>query len=364
MATSLDASLAKLDRDRIITPLLSIVTPVFNGAEFMERGLGSVKAALQLLPKAIVAQIEVVVCDNHSTDQSLAIARSFTLPCAYRIIQPPEHYANRTLNWNFALNTAQGHWLLMLHADDMLVTEGLASVLKACQAQLYNARVVLMQGQHQNFDGVNAPQRKYPLWPLPALIKGSALNNKLMPFNVPFIPLLVIRTSTFKQANGFNACYELVQDWEMWWRLLKVGDLYYYPTKMGRWYMNLWTPKYKARIVQEHIELASHFQELNPTLSEATLTQAIRLQIAKARQWLPEISIDTWTAQFPKANLFALTEELDAQQANAIIQQNGRRFKIWVYSLLAWGSLRWAGFKLNFYISKLEKRFKNVQFKF
>jgi len=101
------------------TPLVSILTPAFNAApwlaECIESALGQSHPA-----------IEVIVVDDGSTDDTLAIARSFE-PLGVRVITQAN--AGQPAAMNAALAAAKGDFIQFLDADDVLHPNKVAAQL-------------------------------------------------------------------------------------------------------------------------------------------------------------------------------------------------------------------------------------------
>ena len=90
------------------SPLLSIVIPVLNEADCLERSLA------ELFSRPLFrSQCEVIVSDGGSEDDSLEIAALY--PCD--IVTGA---TGRALQMNAGASRARGRWLLFLHADSRL----------------------------------------------------------------------------------------------------------------------------------------------------------------------------------------------------------------------------------------------------
>jgi glycosyltransferase involved in cell wall biosynthesis len=97
-------------------PLVSIVTPVFNGARYLPECIASVLGQTY-------TEFEYVIADNASTDDSLAIARTYAdRDQRVRVIATQDHLPNHIANWNRALSYVDptARYVKVLHADDWL----------------------------------------------------------------------------------------------------------------------------------------------------------------------------------------------------------------------------------------------------
>src|SRR5438093_11547332 len=86
--------------------LVSVVVPTRNSAPFLDVCLGSIRA--QTYPA-----VELIVVDNHSSDNTLSIARRWT----DRVFtQGPERSTQR----NYGARQAAGEYLLFVDSDMVL----------------------------------------------------------------------------------------------------------------------------------------------------------------------------------------------------------------------------------------------------
>jgi glycosyltransferase involved in cell wall biosynthesis len=107
-------------------PYLSVVIPMYNRAEFIPRAITS---CLQ----SSIADFEVIVVDDGSTDGSAAAVRQMDHP-AIRLVQ---HDVNRGLGAtrNTGIEHARGEWVIQLDSDDELV-DGALDMIRECAAKV------------------------------------------------------------------------------------------------------------------------------------------------------------------------------------------------------------------------------------
>ena len=101
-------------------PLVSILVPCYNAAAWLGETLSS--ALSQTWPEK-----EIVVVDDGSTDESLAVARSFETR-GVQVISQPNRGASSARNAAFA--ASRGDWIQFLDADDLLHPEKLAHQMR------------------------------------------------------------------------------------------------------------------------------------------------------------------------------------------------------------------------------------------
>jgi glycosyltransferase involved in cell wall biosynthesis len=119
---------------------LSVVIPCFNAA-------GTITAAIESVRRQGEVDIELVVVDDGSTDNSLAVIRSFESGAV--ILTGPNRGASAARNRGIAETT--GEWLVFLDADDLLLPGTLPRRLEAAAAT--GADVIVCNWQELVVDG-------------------------------------------------------------------------------------------------------------------------------------------------------------------------------------------------------------------
>jgi glycosyltransferase involved in cell wall biosynthesis len=106
-----------------VKPLVSILIPAFNAQEWIGDTLRS--AIVQTWPRK-----EIIVVDDGSTDQTLAIARQFEPGCV-RIVTQANQGAAATRNRAFSLS--QGDYIQWLDADDLLAPDKIEKQMESLE---------------------------------------------------------------------------------------------------------------------------------------------------------------------------------------------------------------------------------------
>lgn len=169
------------------SPSISVILPVYNGAQYLTEALVSVQA--QTLPPD-----EIIVVNDGSTDNSAAIAQSFA--------NVRYHYqanAGPAAARNTGLSLARGELLAFLDADDLWPAAKLA-VQSAALAAAPELAVVLGQVQFMQLEASH---------------QFAAMAGPRLGFN---LGCALFRASAFERLGTFNAALRYSEDVEWFMR--------------------------------------------------------------------------------------------------------------------------------------------------
>ena len=177
-------------------PLVSIVTPCFNAARFIERTIRSVLA--QDYPR-----IEYIVMDAGSTDGTVDILQRYA--GRLQFVSEPDRGAADAINRGFALS--HGEIFTYLNADDVLLPGAVSAAVRS-----FDADVVYGGGWWIDESGARiAP---YPVRDFDADLLAREC----------FIcqPASFLRREAFEHAGRMDPSLHLTFDYELWMRLAKT----------------------------------------------------------------------------------------------------------------------------------------------
>ncbi len=196
-------------------PLLTIVTPVLNGARFLPQAIESVAQAARL-----GLSIEHIIADGGSVDGTLEIARSAMSSPGSPITQvlsgPDSGQANAI---NRALAVSSGFYVGWLNADDMYLPEGLVRLSQAMKES--RAEVVLGRCRFVDTRGrdVFVPIPPDPVTPesLLRLISGWFAGRSIVQ------PEAFVLREAFERIGGVDESLHYTMDHNLWVRLAAAG---------------------------------------------------------------------------------------------------------------------------------------------
>lgn len=210
----IDESPAPLSPER--RALVSVVIPCFNYGRFLP---GAVASALDQPG----IDVEVVVVDDRSTDDSLAVARSLAAVDDRVVVVEQAENLGHVRTFNAGLARATGDFVVRLDADDLL-TPG--SLTRAVALFERNPGVGLVYGYARHFeeDDVPVPREGSVSW---TVWRGHdwIARRCARGTNCITTPEAVVRSSVLRDVGGLNTRLRFAQDMEMWLRVAAVSDV-------------------------------------------------------------------------------------------------------------------------------------------
>jgi glycosyltransferase involved in cell wall biosynthesis len=189
-------------------PLVSIVTPSFNQAEFIE------KTILSVLDQDY-PNIEYFVIDGGSTDGSVDIIKNYSKRLSGWISEKDRGQADAI---NKGFHRAQGEFITWLNSDDLLLAGSISSAVKVLQD---NPSVSLVYGDVVSIDesGNVINVMRYGNWEL----------SDLMQFQILGQPSVMMRRACLENAGYLDLKYHYLLDHQLWLRVAERGPILYLP---------------------------------------------------------------------------------------------------------------------------------------
>jgi len=193
-------------------PLVSIVTPSFNQAPFLEQTIRSVLE--QDYPR-----IEYMIVDGGSTDGSVDIIRKYADRFAWWISEKDSGQAEAI---NKGLRRARGEIVAWLNSDDVYLP---GAVSAAVQAFEQKPQAGLVYGNVLAVDEMNRPLNllRYGDWGLAGL----------MEFRIIGQPSVFMRHQVLEQTGFLDPSYHFLLDHQLWLRLAQIAGMDYLPKTLA-----------------------------------------------------------------------------------------------------------------------------------
>jgi glycosyltransferase involved in cell wall biosynthesis len=185
------------------SPIVSVVMPAYNCAPY-------IKEAVESVCRQTLTQWELIILDDCSTDDTLAIARSVDDP-RIRVVESPRN-RGQAYQMNKGISLAKGQFVAIAHSDDINEPDRLESQLDFLQKNS-SAGVV---GSWIQYFGDRTGIEKYPA--------GSADCFVMLLDDSPFAhPAVLFRKSVLDGlAVHYRQEFVPAEDYELWARLSAV----------------------------------------------------------------------------------------------------------------------------------------------
>jgi glycosyltransferase involved in cell wall biosynthesis len=199
-----------------MSPHVSVIIPLYNARHWIEETLESI--VRQTYP---LEHIEVLVVDDASTDDSVAIANAFLAEHGLqgRVIAKPAN-AGPSAARNTGLQAASGEWIQFVDSDDLLAPHKLAAQASVARRAADDVAVVYCQWQHYaERDGAWGPNDQ----PVSPNVDDDPVLRILQDFWFGYVGPTLIRTSVLRQMGGLNEQLHLGEDVDLMLRIAMAG---------------------------------------------------------------------------------------------------------------------------------------------
>ena len=185
-------------------PLVSIITPSYNQAKFLEAAMASVLN--QNYPA-----IEYIVVDGGSSDGSQEIIKSFADQLAWWVSEPDQGQADAI---NKGFKKASGEIIAWLNSDDLYLPW---TVFEAVQAFSENPDVGMIYGDAVSADGEGRllNELRFESWGV----------KDLLQFRVICQPAVFMKRSVVEKVGYLDSSYHFFLDHQLWIRLARITNL-------------------------------------------------------------------------------------------------------------------------------------------
>lgn len=214
---------------------VSICIPVYNGGKFLRQ-------CLDTCLQQSFSDYEIVICDDGSTDDSIAILESYAKDKRVRFFKNDKNLG-LVGNWNKCLEMAKGEWIKFVFQDDYITSDCLEKFVDAVDADtmlLVSKRYFVLpknatdQEKGYYSDEVrtleNTGHYKGNLFSAKQISEIAAQNICMNFIGEP--SLSFFRKSVVKEIGTFNAHLKQICDLEFLLRIASKYGLKYLPQQL------------------------------------------------------------------------------------------------------------------------------------
>ena len=229
-----------------VDPLITIVTPCLNAAQFIRHTIDSVLSQ-------DFESLEYLILDGGSSDGTQDIARDYGDRVV--VVSEPDNGTSSAINRGF--RRARGSVVAWLNADDTYLPGAISSAMRAFQSDPSAAAVY---GNAYWTDEGGQILRPYPVHAsAPELLHKECLICQ---------PACFMRTAAVREVGYLDEQLRYSFDYELWMRLRKKGPFLFVPEfwATSRMHSSNKTLGQRAGVLQESIAvLTRHFEYVPAT---------------------------------------------------------------------------------------------------
>jgi len=198
--------------EQAVFPLVSIVTPSFNQAEFLERTIQSVLS--QDYPN-----LEYIIIDGGSTDGSVEIIRKYENRLAYWVSEKDKGQTNAI---NKGFNRAKGEIFAWLNSDDIYEP---GAIHAAVEALTSDPSLGFVYGDCNFIDSHDRIIGKFD---------ARQTDLKKLQRGYVHIPqqAFFFRGALWKKVGPLDESIYFAMDYDLWLRLARIAPFRYIPGKV------------------------------------------------------------------------------------------------------------------------------------
>jgi glycosyltransferase involved in cell wall biosynthesis len=199
-------------------PRVSVCLPTYNGGRF-------IRAAIESVLAQSLADFELIVCDDASTDGTLAQVTGLH-DSRLRVFRN-SHRLGLVGNWNRCLELVVGEYVVLMHQDDLMHCENLAMKVELLDL---NPQVGFVHSNIRRIDERGQVVSGHWLSQSEADVVEPGMlcfQRMLLAGNFICCPSVMVRRNCLAAMGDFDARLSFTVDMEMWLRLSTRYDVGY-----------------------------------------------------------------------------------------------------------------------------------------
>jgi len=193
------------DRSR---PSVSIITPSYNQAAYLEHAIRSVLSQ-------DYSPIEYILMDGGSTDGSLEIIQKYAARFDWWVSEPDQGQADAI---NKGLKRARGEIVAWLNSDDLYLPGAVSAAVRALQE---DPEAGMVYGDAITIDAQGCPLKmlRFPDWGL----------EEFIGFRIICQPAVFMRRAALERAGWLDTFYHYMLDHQLWVRIAENSRVRHIP---------------------------------------------------------------------------------------------------------------------------------------
>lgn len=202
-------------------PLVSIITPSYNQAAYLEYTLQSVL-------QQEYTPIEYLVIDGNSTDGSQEIIQRYAHRLAWWVSEP-DSGQSEAINKGF--RRAKGEIIAWVNSDDLLLPGAVQEAVAALQTQ---TNVSMVFSDALTIDAHGQPINRFDFRKALGIKPNAPVDylSLFLRFRIICQPAVFIRRQALEQTSLLDPSYHFMLDHHLWIRLASIAPALYVPEQL------------------------------------------------------------------------------------------------------------------------------------
>ncbi|MCB9107500.1 MAG: glycosyltransferase [Anaerolineales bacterium] len=184
--------------------VISIIIPAYNQAQYLAE-------AIQSALDQTYQDVEIIVIDDGSTDDTKAVTYSFSDPRVRYIYQENQGLSAAR---NTGMRHATGSLITFLDSDDLFLPDKLACLTAEMNN---NSELGMVAGQAILIDEQSHRLNRMMDAPLPEELSALLLGNPI------HVGSVLVKREWLEQVEPFDESLRACEDWDMWLKLARAG---------------------------------------------------------------------------------------------------------------------------------------------
>jgi glycosyltransferase involved in cell wall biosynthesis len=206
--------------------LVSVIVTSYNHAEYLDQ-------RMQSLLKQTYTNIEIIVVDDCSTDQSAAVLEGYKQYPSVKIIVLDKNggYANAC---NLGVSLCNGEFIMFAECDDFNEPTHIAVLMNGLSAGenigvAYCRSNMVDQNGKKSGDDFRFREKSFKTRCLvdTVILKEEMQKYFLIHCVIPNMSAALLRKKYYYLAGGLSSAYQACADWDFWCRVAQCCDFYY-----------------------------------------------------------------------------------------------------------------------------------------
>lgn len=251
---------------------VSVGVPAYNQGQYLAEAIDS-------LLNQTVRPDEIVVSDNHSTDETSEVLRRYE--GLVRVIRPVEHLP-MSAHWNFVVENLTSDWFSLLSSDDVAESCLIQHLSRAVASQ---RNAVLARGGWLTISPSGQPTGRCLLWSTSTVTEPPRTFLEQLSGPKATFAAFLCRRSAWEEVGGFPISLRLYGDWGLWLRLSALGAFVSTHSVVSRYRTGYPGSRHRARLVDSaHDERVIALEVAATAAQQLGLTWQGVMQRAAARR--------------------------------------------------------------------------------